>query len=128
MSAFDSLFADTAAPTLVGHLGEAAAATYAAADGAEKVEIEDPILGAEQHDELATDDGRQQRILREAIFRRYAGGPFETALPALNAVVTIAGVAWAVESIVRATATFVTVKLTRRPSVEQSRSQYRKKT
>jgi hypothetical protein len=125
-SNFDSLFLTYAAPALMTHLAEGEDAEYLAPLSTTPGQTQ-VILGAEQTEESAGEDGREHRQVREACFPRRVGDLFASGLPALGAVVTIDDVEYAVESIIGACGSMVTVKLVRRGVAEAARPGYRRR-
>ena len=87
------------------------------------------ILGPETSEESATLDGRELRITRTCTIGRdptaAAGG---VADPATNASLTIASTTYAVEAIEDMDAAAATLRLVRRPAIEKTRPNYRRKT
>lgn len=126
-SRFSSLFSSYATPLLGEHLAEQDVVIAYTPPGATAITLQNVMLGAEQIEELETDDGRRERITLEITVFRTTGSAFQTARPALNALLTIGGVEWTVEAVTGWTENCVRMRLTRRPVTEQARTGYRKK-
>ena len=125
MSQFATDFAAGALAGLMETHGDSVTYTPATGDAVALT----AILGPEMTEESPTLDGRELRITRNCTIGRDpdadAGG---VADPATNASVTVGTTTYAVEAIDEQDAASATLRLVRRPAVEKTRPNYRRKT